>query len=176
MGTHPIFESDFDCLTDFRSKMYRFMILFSRQGKVRLQKWFHAIADKDRKKICRDIVNIVLQRRPKMSNFVDFMGHKIVYKRYASLYFCCAVDQDDNELEVLEVIHRYVEVLDKYFGSVCELDIIFNFEKAYFVLDEYLLAGNLQETSKKAVLSQIEQADKFQEDEIVELALKDIGL
>ena len=95
--------------------MYRFMILFSRQGKVRLQKWFHAIADKDRKKISRDIVNIVLQRRPKMSNFVDFMGHKIVYKRYASLYFCCAVDQDDNELEVLEVIHRWNIFLD-FFG------------------------------------------------------------
>merc|ERR1712062_414246 len=102
MGTHPIFESDFDCLTE----MYRFMILFSRQGKVRLHKWFSAIADKDRKKISKDIVNIVLQRRPKMCNFIDFMGHKIVYKRYASLYFCCAVDPDDNELEVLEVIHR----------------------------------------------------------------------
>ena len=48
----------------------------------------------------------IKQRRPKMSNFVDFMGHKIVYKRYASLYFCVAVDPDDNELEVLEVIHR----------------------------------------------------------------------
>ena len=32
-----------------------------------------------------------------------------------------------------------------------------------------------KETSKKAVLSQIEQEDKFQEEEIVELALKDIG-
>jgi len=70
----------------------------------------------------------------------------------------------------------YVEVLDKYFGSVCELDIIFNFEKAYFILDELILGGEMQETSKKAVLSQIEQADKFQEEEIVELALKDIGL
>ena len=50
---------------------------------------------------------------------------------------------------------RYVEVLDKYFGSVCELDIIFNFEKAYFVLDEYLLAGNLQESSKKKVCPSI---------------------
>ena len=77
--------------------------------------------------------------------------------------------------------YRYVEVLDKYFGSVCELDIIFNFEKAYFILDELILGGEmqvtewqnmeyrftcstwLQETSKKAVLSQIEQADKFQE-------------
>ena len=39
---------------------------------------------------------------------------------------------------------RYVELLDKYFGSVCELDIIFNFEKAYFVLDELLIAGEVQ--------------------------------
>ena len=49
------------------------------------------------------------------------------------------------------MIHRYVEILDKYFGSVCELDIIFNYEKAYFVLDEYILAGLLQESSKKKV-------------------------
>ena len=38
--------------------------------------------------------------------------------RYASLYFCAAVEQTDNELVTLEVIHRYVELLDKYFGSV----------------------------------------------------------
>ncbi len=40
-------------------------------------------------------------------------------KRYASLYFCCSIDPEDNELLTLEVIHRYVELLDKYFGSVC---------------------------------------------------------
>ena len=39
-------------------------------------------------------------------------------RRYASLYFCCAVEQGDNELLTLEVIHRFVELLDKYFGSV----------------------------------------------------------
>ena len=39
---------------------------------------------------------------------------------------------------------RYVELLDKYFGSVCELDIIFNFEKAYFMLDELLLGGEVR--------------------------------
>jgi AP-1 complex subunit sigma 1/2 len=27
---------------------------------------------------------------------------------------------------------------------VCELDIIFNFEKAYFMLDELLLGGEIQ--------------------------------
>ncbi|CBY21277.1 unnamed protein product [Oikopleura dioica] len=160
--------------------MYKFMILFSRQGKIRLTKWFHSIPDKEGRKISRDIVSNILQRKPKMSNFVDFMGMKVVYKRYASLYFCCGVDEDENELEVLEVIHRYVEILDKYFGSVCELDIIFNYEKAYFVLDEYILAGLLQESSKKKVLSAIEAADQMQEEdqeqEVTRSILEEFGL
>lgn len=45
--------------------------------------------------------------------------------RYASLYFCCAIEQDDNELLTLEIIHRYVELLDKYFGSVSLIKLIF---------------------------------------------------
>ena len=44
-----------------------------------------------------------------------------------------------------------MQVLDRYFGNVCELDLIFNFHKAYYILDELLIAGEQQETSKKTV-------------------------
>lgn len=47
-----------------------------------------------------------------------FQFCSIIFLRYASLYFCCAIEQNDNELLTLEIIHRYVELLDKYFGSV----------------------------------------------------------
>jgi AP-1 complex subunit sigma 1/2 len=36
--------------------------------------------------------------------------------------------------------------MDLYFGSVCELDIVFNFEQAYLMLDEFIMAGEIQET------------------------------
>ena len=49
------------------------------------------------------------------------------------------------------------------YGQVCELDIIFNFEKAYFILDELLLGGEVQETSKKTVLKAIAAQDLLQE-------------
>ncbi|XP_044756733.1 AP-1 complex subunit sigma-2 isoform X3 [Coccinella septempunctata] len=156
--------------------MMQFMLLFSRQGKLRLQKWYVAHPDKLKKKITRELITTILARKPKMCSFLEWKDLKIVYKRYASLYFCCAIEQDDNELLTLEVIHRYVELLDKYFGSVCELDIIFNFEKAYFILDELLLGGEIQETSKKIVLKAIAAQDLLQEDEAVEGALRDIGL
>ncbi|MCO5564250.1 hypothetical protein L7F22_017908 [Adiantum nelumboides] len=79
--------------------------------------------------------------------------------RYASLYFCMCIDPEDNELECLEIIHHFVEILDRYFGNVCELDLIFNFHKAYYILDEVLLAGELQETSKKSVARVIAAQD-----------------
>ena len=47
--------------------------------------------------------------------------------RYASLYFVACIEKDDNELIVLDIIHHFVEVLDRYFSNVCELDLIFNF-------------------------------------------------
>ncbi|KAF0772274.1 AP-1 complex subunit sigma-2 isoform X1 [Aphis craccivora] len=153
-----------------------FMLLFSRQGKLRLQKWYVAHPDKVKKKITRELITTILARKPKMCSFLEWKELKIVYKRYASLYFCCAIEQNDNELLTLEIIHRYVELLDKYFGSVCELDIIFNFEKAYFILDELLLGGEIQETSKKNVLKAISAQDLLQEEEAVEGALKEIGL
>ena len=44
--------------------------------------------------------------------------------RYASLYFVACIDMNFNELITLEIIHMFVETLDRYFGNVCELDIM----------------------------------------------------
>jgi AP-1 complex subunit sigma 1/2 len=154
----------------------QFMLLFSRQGKLRLQKWFVAHQERMKKKITRELVTLVLNRKPKMCSFLEYKDYKVVYKRYASLYFCCAIENDDNELLTLELIHRYVELLDKYFGSVCELDIIFNFEKAYFMLDEFLMVGEVQESSKKNVLKAIAAQDLIQEEETPQGFFEDHGL
>jgi AP-1 complex subunit sigma 1/2 len=118
-----------------------FFILMSRQGKVRLAKWYSTYSQKERARVVKETTPMVLSRPLKLCNFVDWKNIKLVYKRYASLYFLCGVDQSDNELLVLEIIHHFVECLDSYFGNVCELDLIFNFHKAYYILDELLIAG-----------------------------------
>lgn len=57
-----------------------------------------------------------------------------MYRRYAGLFFCACVDANDNELAYLEAIHFFVEVLDSFFGNVCELDLVFNFYKVCGIL------------------------------------------
>ncbi|KAL0758819.1 hypothetical protein Bca101_074969 [Brassica carinata] len=94
-----------------------FVLLVSRQGKVRLTKWYSPYTQKERSKVIRELSGVILNRGPKLCNFIEWRGYKVVYKRYASLYFCMCIDEADNELEVLEIIHHYVEILDRYFGS-----------------------------------------------------------
>lgn len=65
------------------------------------------------------------------------------------------MDKEDNELLVLEMIHFFVEILDKYFNNVCELDLIFNFHKVYYILDEMIMSGHIQESSKKVILKAV---------------------
>lgn len=85
----------------------------------------------------------------------QFRNFKIVYRRYAGLYFCICVDVNDNNLCYLEAIHNFVEVLNEYFHNVCELDLVFNFYKVYTVVDEMFLAGEIRETSQTKVLKQL---------------------
>ena len=105
----------------------------------------------------------LLRRAPQ-----EWGQYKLIYRRYASLYFCVGVDPGDNELLLLDTLHMYVEALDKYFGNVCELDLVFNFHKAYYILDEVFIAGELQESSKKVVLRAVAEGDAAAEPDMPE--------
>ena len=70
-------------------------------------------------------------------------------------------DESENELAYLEFIHALVETLDKYFENVCELDIMFNIEKAHFILDEMIANGNIVEMNKTNILNPLVLMDKF---------------
>eukprot|EP01103_Thecamoeba_quadrilineata_P009695 TRINITY_DN19516_c0_g1_i1.p1 TRINITY_DN19516_c0_g1~~TRINITY_DN19516_c0_g1_i1.p1 ORF type:complete len:156 (-),score=14.67 TRINITY_DN19516_c0_g1_i1:88-555(-) len=143
--------------------MIHFLLLLNRQGKARLAKWYSPYTQKEKARIIRDVANLTLNRPQKLCNFIEWKNYKLVFKRYASLYFIACVDMKDNELLTLEIIHLFVEILDRYFGNVCELDLIFNFHKAYFILDELIMSGELQETSEKVVLRIVTQQDIIQD-------------
>ena len=115
-------------------------------------------------KLKGEIHRLVAPRDQKhQSNFVEFRNmSKIIYRRYAGLFFCACVDTNDNELAYLEAIHFFVEVLDAFFGNVCELDLVFNFYKVYAILDEVFLAGEIEETSKQVVLTRLAHLDKLE--------------
>ncbi|EGG19260.1 adaptor-related protein complex 2 [Cavenderia fasciculata] len=65
--------------------------LSSVQGKTRLSKWYTPYEDAEKRKLSNEIHKIVNSRESKFTNFVEFRTHKIVYRRYAGLFFLYAI-------------------------------------------------------------------------------------
>mmetsp|Transcript_69692 Transcript_69692/g.137923 ORF Transcript_69692/g.137923 Transcript_69692/m.137923 type:complete len:143 (-) Transcript_69692:121-549(-) len=141
--------------------MIRFILLQNRMGKTRLSKWYVPFNANEKFKIESEIHRAVVSRQQRETNFLEYRQYKIIYRRYAGMFFIFCVDMNDNELGILELIHLFVEVLDGYFGNVCELDLVFHFDKVYRILDELLLAGEISDTSAKNIIMSMKSVDKL---------------
>ena len=110
-----------------------------------------------------EIIRKCLSRSELQCSFIEYRGYKTIYRRYASLFFIVGTrpdvdvakicgDNRENELGLLEFIHNLVETMDKWAGSICELDIMYQLEEVHFILDEMAMNGYIVETCKGATL------------------------
>lgn len=138
-----------------------YILILNRQGKTRLAKWFdNSYTESRKQELIGEVHRLISSRDLKyQSNFVELDHQKLVYRRYAGLFFVMLIDFIDNELSYLESVHFFVEILDTYFDNVCELDLVFNFHKLYIVLDEIYLGGELQEILKTKILNRLTYLD-----------------
>jgi AP-2 complex subunit sigma-1 len=147
----------------FKSNMIHFVLVINRSGKSRCTKFYVPCADeaeRDRQKI--EVHRLVTSRESNFCNFVEYRSQKIVYRRYAGLFFCFCIDLTDNEMAILELIHLFVETLDTFFENVRELDLVFNFHKTFMILDELIVAGEINEVAKSVIVSRIHAIENLE--------------
>ncbi len=137
-----------------------------------------------------EIIRKCLSRSELQCSFLEYRGYKVIYRRYASLFFIVGTQADiditnkltsgggiinrnkaehtslllaenkENELGLLEFIHNLVETMDKWAGSICELDIMYQLEEVHFILDEMVLNGYIVETCKGATLKTVDLLER----------------
>lgn len=114
-----------------------------------------------------EIIRKCLSRSELQCSFLEYRGYKVVYRRYASLFFIVGTkpspdeeENPENELGLLEFIHTLVETMDKWAGSICELDIMYQLEQVHFLLDEMVMNGCIVETNRLNILRPLDLMER----------------
>ncbi|XP_020772603.1 AP-4 complex subunit sigma-1 isoform X3 [Boleophthalmus pectinirostris] len=141
--------------------MIQFFLMVNRQGQTRLSRYYTDVELNLRQNLETEVVQRCLSRSKEQCSFVEYQDYKLVYRQYAALYIVVGVTDDENELSIFEMIHNFVEVLDKYFSRVSELDIMFNLDRVHIILDEMIQNGHIVETNKSRILAPITAIDKI---------------
>ncbi|XP_057200769.1 AP-4 complex subunit sigma-1 isoform X2 [Triplophysa rosa] len=149
--------------TFFWFTMIKFLLMVNKQGQTRLSKYYEPVDIGKRAALEADVVRGCLSRRKEECSFVEYKDYKLVYRQYAALFIVVGITENENELSIYELMHNFVEVLDKYFSRVSELDIMFHLDKVHIILDEMILNGHIVETNKNRILAPLLALDKMVE-------------
>ena len=125
-------------------------------------------AQQQQQRMVRELFATLTARSETASSLIDAAqwfegvpGARVVYRLYATLYFCMIIDGSESELGILDLIQVLVETLDRHFKNVCELDIIFNCEKVHWIIDEMIVGGLVVETNPANIIEVIDAQGKL---------------
>lgn len=130
--------------------MIQSVLIFNQQGKPRLVKNFNKTLNKST--LVTQSYKL-LKGRKDACNFVSLGEYTLVYRNYATLFFCLLIDKNESNLGILDLIQVMVEALDKSFESVCELDLVFHFDQVHFIIDEIIQGGLVIETNVNQIVN-----------------------
>ena len=143
--------------------MIHFALLFSKQGKIRLSKYYEPYSQASRLKLQRDVMesrhptSVSLVQRRRLQNVqVGVQTIRVSLLRLRGR-------RDDNVLLALEKIQRFVEILDGYFGNVCELDLITNSQRRITSWTKSSSPERCKKSSKRLVARLVNEQDALVE-------------
>jgi AP-3 complex subunit sigma len=153
--------------------MIKGIIIVNNHGKPRLVKFYQSVTSEEtQQSVIRRIFQQVAQRPDSFCNYLEGIipewgeNIKLIYRHYATLYFVFAVDAQESDLGILDLIQVFVEALDKCFENVCELDLIFHSDRVHYVLDEIVMGGMVLETNISSILQAIQDQGKMHSDSL----------
>ena len=78
--------------------MLSFVLMVNKQGQTRLSQYVEWLPMKERCALESEIIRKCLSRNEGQCSFVEYRGYKVVYRRYASLFFIVGTKEDDVSL------------------------------------------------------------------------------
>jgi len=110
----------------------------NKQGQTRFSSYYEWISIDERTALESEIIRKCLSRSELQCSFLEYRGYKVIYRRYASLFFIVGTKPDidsgdgaennENELGMLEFIHAVVEVCDadeNFYDFILWVSVVF---------------------------------------------------
>lgn len=145
----------------YLARMIKAILIFNQYGKIRLTKFYEHFHEEEQQHIIREVFQLVSRRADDVCSFLEGgdlvknSDYKIIYRRYATLFIVFCADSSESELGILDLIQVLVELLDKAFENVCELDLVFHVDQVHYILNELVMGGMVVDTNMTELMTRI---------------------
>lgn len=73
----------------------KFILMVNKQGQTRLANYYDWLSIDERSAMEAEIIRKCLSRTEMQCSFMEYRGMKVIYRRYASLFFIVGAEPDE---------------------------------------------------------------------------------
>ena len=134
-----------------------FILMVNKSGITRVARYFNDFTAPKKRALELSVLRECLKKNDKDAPFFEFEEHSVIFRRYASLFIIIGVRKESSTevLMVHELIHLLVQIMDSFFQSVCEMDILNNIHFVYMIVDEVVSNGIIISTNKEQIINNV---------------------
>ena len=77
-------------------QMIQFILMVNKQGQTRLSKYYNSFSVQERVTLEGELIRKCLSRTADQCSFLEHRQYKVIYRRYASLYFIIGIDIEED--------------------------------------------------------------------------------
>jgi AP-3 complex subunit sigma len=136
----------------------------NENGDLRLARVYVEMTQDTRNRLAHEVFRLISTRPPGLSSIVpgDSLTSyafkrkvSVIYRAYTTLFVVAIVDECENPLSMLDIIHAFMQVLNGCFKDVSEVQLAFNPDKALQALDSLVNGGLVFETQADLALARL---------------------
>jgi len=139
--------------------MIHSVVIFNEVGKPRMMRFYDRTPLRNQAEALKTMHSLVSARNPDDSCVINDYGNnpdlKVIYRHFATLFFVVVIDTAESELAILDLIQVLVQVLDACFENVCELDLIYHYDRVQYIIDELIIGGCVLESNVDSIMQAI---------------------
>lgn len=139
--------------------MLHSVLIFNEVAKPRLMRFYDGTPLRNQGEVLKGIHALVSDRNADdccvINDYKNNPDLKLIYRHFATLFFVVVIDTAESELAILDLIQVLVQVLDACFENVCELDLIYHFDRVHYILDELVIGGCVLESNVDSIMQAI---------------------
>lgn len=141
--------------------MLHAVLIFNEVGKPRMMRFYDGTPLRNQGEVLKGLHALVSERNVDdccvINDYKNNPDLKVIYRHFATLYFVILIDTAESELAILDLIQVLVQVLDACFENVCELDLIYHFDRVQYILDELVIGGCVLESNVDSIMQAISE-------------------
>ena len=133
--------------------MIKLFLIINKHGEMKFNSFYDDEIKMNKTHLINQLYHLIIQQNEQNSFFM-IERMKIIFRKYSNIYVIIGCTIEENENEIIELIHFIMKIFSKIIGNLTETLFLSRIDDFHFILDCIIFNGLIINTDEQSIINE----------------------